>query len=837
MVTKTQARRKQDIKSKLMAAIAMLLVSSIMMVSSTYAWFTLSTAPEVTGISTAVGANGNLEMALLPTNVSFEAENFGIQSQAGDSMLDLVLRNNTWGNLVELSNEDFTDPYGLKNIVLYPSAINMSTAERINTTSFLSTPKYGADGRVSMLAGDTVTSTYDSGAKVFNVNTNYGVRAVGNASGMTDRQLSYRNAMANAATAFAQAKNEATSSLNSRGPAVATIAINHAANASATHSKTDVENLLAIVSDMERAVEYIEKGYMQYILAFAASSLNNQEAEGSDLIWTNVKALVENPDNDLSDVVAAIPAGLDIAAIKTINTEVTETKQNIAGAKGRLEALKTGEKDNFTWDELSTAMAGLVDPNEILVNGYTVDQVKENITALLSGVTVTVPTGGGVYADIADHCGNYSANIKLNDDAAYGGLSLAGLEAVMNTKTRENPIHSEVVKTIVNNKAPSGDTTAAMPISEFYGYIIDLAFRTNATESNLLLQVEPEDRIYSDNTNNETMGNGSTMTFQSTSNTFTTEKVKDLMENIRLVFFDPENGNVYTYGRLDMDNGVSIGADGVTAYIRTCAANGTEISYKLVEANAQYDDKNKYFTLEESYEQEFVNANTFAGLKDSLYVVNEENTTVEVAADAEYDAGETYYKKVETWEPWSVTNQEQQSAEFNAAIVTGLYIQESKTTGGVGAFIDSNIITSLPQGTPKAVSVLVYLDGNTITNADVAADVASSMTGSMNIQFASSANLVPMEYAALHQSDGISSVATEDYEITIDASKAEGAIARGTVSGNTYTFSLAGLKEGYTYTVKVGESELSADESGNYTYTATANATIKITATATVTGG
>ena len=57
-----KSKRQRDIKSKLMAAICMLLVSSIMMVSSTYAWFTLSTAPEVTGITTAVGAIGNLEL-------------------------------------------------------------------------------------------------------------------------------------------------------------------------------------------------------------------------------------------------------------------------------------------------------------------------------------------------------------------------------------------------------------------------------------------------------------------------------------------------------------------------------------------------------------------------------------------------------------------------------------------------------------------------------------------------------------------------------------------------------------------------------------------------------
>ena len=53
----------KSIRKKLLAAIAMLLVAVIMTVSSTYAWFTLSTAPEVKGITTTVGANGNLEIA------------------------------------------------------------------------------------------------------------------------------------------------------------------------------------------------------------------------------------------------------------------------------------------------------------------------------------------------------------------------------------------------------------------------------------------------------------------------------------------------------------------------------------------------------------------------------------------------------------------------------------------------------------------------------------------------------------------------------------------------------------------------------------------------------
>ncbi len=110
-MNRKMSRRQRDIKSKLMAAISMLLVSSIMMVSSTYAWFTLSTAPEVTGITTAVGANGNLEMALLPaTGVTTD-----IKSEAGDGNKAWNLRNLTWGNLVDVSNAEF---YGMDKTTL-----------------------------------------------------------------------------------------------------------------------------------------------------------------------------------------------------------------------------------------------------------------------------------------------------------------------------------------------------------------------------------------------------------------------------------------------------------------------------------------------------------------------------------------------------------------------------------------------------------------------------------------------------------------------------------------------------------------------------------------------
>ena len=64
MNTRKVDKREQHVRKKLTAAILMLLISCIMTVTSTYAWFTLSTAPEVTGIQTTIGGNGNLEIAL-----------------------------------------------------------------------------------------------------------------------------------------------------------------------------------------------------------------------------------------------------------------------------------------------------------------------------------------------------------------------------------------------------------------------------------------------------------------------------------------------------------------------------------------------------------------------------------------------------------------------------------------------------------------------------------------------------------------------------------------------------------------------------------------------------
>ena len=68
--------------------------------------------------------------------------------------------------------------------------------------------------------------------------------------------------------------------------------------------------------------------------------------------------------------------------------------------------------------------------------------------------------------------------------------------------------------------------------------------------------------------------------------------------------------------------------------------------------------------------------------------------------------------------------------------------------------LTSSAITALEENVAKQVTALVYLDGSVVNNSMVAANSSYSMTGVMNLQFSSSAELVPMNNQKLFDGDG-----------------------------------------------------------------------------------
>lgn len=651
MKTKKRNKQLESIKRKLSAATAMLLVASTMMVSSTYAWFTLSTAPEVTGISTTVGANGNLEIAL--ANAGGDAA--AVTSKAGDSMAvqGLTAANLTWGNLVDLADPS----YGLDKVVLLPAALNVQSVSGIDTVSPgapLKTPVYGADGRVSALDANTTTALYDGTDNKWITGSSFGVRAIGAMSGQSETTVAFREARAQLSQKAADAKNAATSALVANGDTLGNIIIKKALEAEPTFTAEEVTAMKNMIAGLETALGHVGEALKYAALGRAASD----EFEDATL-YTAVKKAIED-GKTMEEVLKvfygtveggavtpadAIPsADINGGALIAAYNKYVATAEAVGDAADVINPLSG---TSFGWNDISSALTSLINYDKVTVNGEPVAKLKDNISDLVNnvlanGVKVTMPTGSGVIADIADLAGDYSAGIKLRN-VSYGSITVAELPATMNTKSSVVPDHLSANSQYILNQGAmtEGDAAASgtQSFTDTYGYIIDLFFRTNVAGSNLLLQTEAVDRIYSDSTEGATMGHGSTMVFTSeNTKVFSETQMRKLMECIRIVFMD-KNGMVLANAKLE-----------VSGQNETTEAGKAQLTGKVFLYNA-------------------------AGAK----------------------------------------------LEGTSAV-----------------------LSPLTQNEGKMISALVYLDGNKVDNTMVA-NAQTSMKGVLNLQFASSAELVPME--------------------------------------------------------------------------------------------
>jgi hypothetical protein len=93
-------------------------------------------------------------------------------------------------------------------------------------------------------------------------------------------------------------------------------------------------------------------------------------------------------------------------------------------------------------------------------------------------------------------------------------------------------------------------------------------------------------------------------------------------------------------------------------------------------------------------------------------------------------------------------------------------------TGGMTleAKDETAVITALTQDTVQRVTVVVYLDGSVVNNSMVAANSTQSMTGTLNLQFASSADLVPAENTSLRSGSDSKNTTSESVNESVTES-------------------------------------------------------------------
>ena len=166
-MTETQRRIREykkalpHMKERVIAVAILLAISVTMIASVSFAWVTLSQAPEVSSLATTISTNGNLEIAL--SDIDGLAPD---ESAVGDGLGSILQTNLKWGNLINLSHES----YGLDYLTLRPAVLN--------TSSLLDSPlysvKYGSDGRVSDTISDFAYTNFEireDDAKAFFVPT------------------------------------------------------------------------------------------------------------------------------------------------------------------------------------------------------------------------------------------------------------------------------------------------------------------------------------------------------------------------------------------------------------------------------------------------------------------------------------------------------------------------------------------------------------------------------------------------------------------------------------------------------------------------------------------
>ena len=715
MNKRTAHNRKSYLKQKLVSATAMLLVSSILMVSTSYAWFVMSTAPEVTNIKTQVGANGALEIALLNAeswNNLALLDMGDIDESGAASTLEANL---TWGNLVDLGNSS----YGMNQIVLNPARLYLEengtnegvTQYSVNTVP-LKTPIYGEDGRVEGLETTAVSYVCQNGQFTAN---GYGVRGIGTVASMSAFQLGMNAARSALVTNAAAARTAASSTLNQTGGDLANIVVQYALNGKTTgYTVADVQAIRTLAEGLQDSLEYIETA-LRY--AFAGYITTASSGVTSDNYSTALEGIL-NPDNTLSALQTQYE-GIstviqDIGTyISTLNNDQTTVATAITNCDTKIAA-----GGSFTWTEIYNLVLPLANPDRMTMGGKSITQLKEDLKitdaegnttinwsealALVNGgIKITVPTGSGILSDISDYAGDYAAKVTVTN-IQLGTMHVDSATADMTTDTTVNPVYLTVCSNALRG-ANVADDTGSNSITDFYGYAIDLAFRTNAEESNLLLQTTPENRVYEgDNGNANIQGGGSYMSFTTGAGLSATKMVK-LMSGIRVVLMDREQ-KVLAIAALDCTLGQSVytvlsdeekANTGMWAYL-----DGSASSYQ---------------------KSDLIDYDTYNALPAESHVTFDKNTGKVTANLYLYNF----------------------SMPVNA--VNGNKTGATKLEGKR----DSAVITPLVQDTVQQVTALVYIDGSVVNNSMVAANSAQSMTGTLNLQFSSSATLIPADNTKL----------------------------------------------------------------------------------------
>lgn len=616
---------RRNLRQRLMAALAMLLVALILAVGTTFTWLTMSVAPEVTGIVTYVGANGSLEIALLNQDTYGDPNSVKTPSIGESLAASSPEANERWGNLINLEDAS----YGLSNIVLYPARLNAvltpdGKGYQIGD-KFLSVPTYGYDGRIVDLRDNTMTGKFNGTDFVYNsAALHYGVRGIGSTNSMSAQASYLSDAKMKISGYTKSAQSSAIGSLSGLKDLMMKIAVGNS-----TFTNDDVAILKKMLSSLQDSEDYIESTLRQGLVAIAASALENET------VFEGIRAQI----TDETKTITVILSDLDIPVPSQFSAWVSAQEQMQSNLSAAIGICDTLTDNAHTKDEFRSALDYIMKLEDVYLGDNTSGKpILQAGAADVANLPLTVTLGprSGVYATIADFTGNYNADV--------------GTIAKVKTASAQRPAYLTMMSMVVEDLTPAGGgvTTGPITLNDTYGYALDMAFRCNAYGSELLLQTDASQRVYQDSSSAATMGGGSYMEF--TTDGSSAMQVARYIDAVRVAFIDNQ-GNILGVAKLNTSN------------YETTADGSVRAPLYLYEFSivASGDDKGK--------------------------------------------------------------------------MVMGERLK------------DSNVITALDQNIAKSITTIVWMDGDIVDNTMVSG--GSHISGLLNLQFASSVDLIPLDDSGL----------------------------------------------------------------------------------------
>lgn len=748
---------KKGIKAKLMAATSLLLVSAILLSLTTYAWFILSTAPEVTEMQTTAGANGSLEIALQSGDTVSDIKNCVGDSSAVGTLKEA---NSTWGNVVDLSG----NTYGLQGLSLLPARLNMNADGRtVSKSSPLIMPLFGQDGRISELANlnsmryDDETGAYVAGQDKHGVLVYADDKSIANGTKdetRLDRQGLIDTTREQIVKLRADLRADLVDTMDNNQQGISKILYNTVnlkevlgeANPNGSwYSQEDYKTILTLLASFSSVQEKAARSVRHALLACAAADTANYPVDTQTGVSEELSALyakyltlpMKSDDVTNETVYSIAVANKDKLAENSAQTSLIAAYDSVMQAAEAADEVQT---------RISSAREKLLSPSiaqQAAKPSLTEDEKKEFSKAISASIlelfSVDAAIKNSVYItdeqDPAKPPRTLANEINMSKEKKYysykntengkpqtcfymlGGSGLFSAMATLAGDYESGPIKgsNKIGPRKIYATTQIRSTVSAPPAEDVpvpYGETFGFSPENNTG----CLQ-----SVYAATSGLKADGS---VKYVITS----AERVNAYGYAVDLAFRSSEIGNLLL--QQDAKDRVTGEASDKTPEGRlpstsTTQGNGSTVEFLLRRSGQEYMEGSDS-AMDRA--KNLLQCLRVAFLKDAG-----EWTVLGVAA---VDTNSIILSEADNGQTVKATAK---LTLYSTTVVDGvLTLKDAKT---------DQSITQLGVNTPTAITALVYLDGDEVQNAFLTPDKPFSLSGSINLQFATDAkNLKPMEY-------------------------------------------------------------------------------------------